>query len=188
MEELRATLNPVRLLQEIRAAQQQLVEIADRPVRGERQNLYHRHWSNSSRGCARHRRRVRYARPAKQRRSPSDCRAGPIRSQPSRPSCGVGSRAEPWHTSRELLERLETEHPDVYPDGQLRTSQRRLHEWRRAAAHQMVFGTMTANPRIALTTTKAVRLAMLRSATSANVKTARKAANASPTTSQGQHQ
>jgi hypothetical protein len=184
MEELRATLNPVRLLQEIRAAQQQLVEIADRPVRGERQNLYHRHWSNSSRGCARHRRRVRYARPAKQRRS----RAGPIRSQPSRPSCGVGSRAEPWHTSRELLERLETEHPDVYPDGQLRTSQRRLHEWRRAAAHQMVFGTMTANPRIALTKTKAVRLAMLRSATSANVKTARKAANASPTTSQGQHQ
>jgi hypothetical protein len=35
MEELRATLNPVRLLQEIRAAQQQLVEIADRPVLGE---------------------------------------------------------------------------------------------------------------------------------------------------------
>jgi hypothetical protein len=35
MEELRATLNPVRLLQEIRAAQQQLVDIADRPVLGE---------------------------------------------------------------------------------------------------------------------------------------------------------
>ncbi len=35
MEELRATLNPVRLLQEIRAAQQQLVEIADRSVLGE---------------------------------------------------------------------------------------------------------------------------------------------------------
>jgi hypothetical protein len=34
MEELRATLNPARLLQEIRAAQQQLVEIADRPVLG----------------------------------------------------------------------------------------------------------------------------------------------------------
>ncbi len=57
--------------------------------------------------------------------------------------------AEPWHTSRELLERLQTEHPDVYPDGQLRTLQRRLKEWRREAAHQMVFGTMTANPRIA---------------------------------------
>jgi len=35
VEELRATLNPVRLLQEIRAAQHQLVEIADRPALGD---------------------------------------------------------------------------------------------------------------------------------------------------------
>jgi hypothetical protein len=33
--ELRATLNPVRMLQEIRAAQQRLVEIADGPALGE---------------------------------------------------------------------------------------------------------------------------------------------------------
>jgi hypothetical protein len=25
--------------------------------------------------------------------------------------------AEPWRTSRELLERLQTEHPGVYPEG-----------------------------------------------------------------------
>ena len=54
--------------------------------------------------------------------------------------------AEPWHTSRELLERLQAQCPGVYPDGQLRTLQRRLKEWRREAAHQMVFGTMTADP------------------------------------------
>ena len=54
--------------------------------------------------------------------------------------------AEPWHTSRELLERLQAECPGVYPDGQLRTLQRRLKEWRREAAHRMVFGTMTADP------------------------------------------
>ena len=53
---------------------------------------------------------------------------------------------EPWHTSRELLERLQTEHPGVYPDGQLRTLQRRLKEWRREAAHRMVFGPMTVDP------------------------------------------
>jgi len=53
--------------------------------------------------------------------------------------------AEPWHTSRELLERLQAECPGVYPDGQLRTLQRRLKEWRREAAHRMVFGTMTAD-------------------------------------------
>src|SRR3954462_11126549 len=35
VNELRATLDPVRLLQQIRAAQQQLVEIADRPALGE---------------------------------------------------------------------------------------------------------------------------------------------------------
>jgi hypothetical protein len=57
--------------------------------------------------------------------------------------------AEPWHTSRELLERLQAQYPGVYPEGQLRTLQRRLKEWRREAAHRMVFGTMTADPGVA---------------------------------------
>lgn len=34
----------------------------------------------------------------------------------------------------------------MYPDGQPRTLERRLKEWRRAAAQRMVFGTMTADP------------------------------------------
>ena len=42
--------------------------------------------------------------------------------------------------TRELFERLQTEQPGVYPDGQLRTLQRRLKEWRGAMAHKMVFG------------------------------------------------
>ena len=54
--------------------------------------------------------------------------------------------AELWHTARELLERLQVQYPGAYPDGQLRTLQRRLKEWRREAAHRMVFGTMTADP------------------------------------------
>src|ERR1700687_2817494 len=49
--------------------------------------------------------------------------------------------AEPWRTSRELFERLQAEYPGVCPDGQLRTCQRRLKEWRREAALQLVFGT-----------------------------------------------
>ena len=57
--------------------------------------------------------------------------------------------AEPWHTSRELFERLQAQWPGVYPDGQLRTLQRRLKEWRREAAHRMVFGTMTADAGVA---------------------------------------
>jgi radical SAM superfamily enzyme YgiQ (UPF0313 family) len=53
---------------------------------------------------------------------------------------------EPWRTSRELLERLQAQYPGIYPEGQLRTLQRRLKEWRRGAAHRMVFGTMTVDP------------------------------------------
>ena len=49
--------------------------------------------------------------------------------------------AEPWRTSRELFARLQAEYPGVYPHGQLRTCQRRLKEWRREAALQLVFGT-----------------------------------------------
>ena len=45
--------------------------------------------------------------------------------------------AEPWRTSRELFERLQAEYPGMYPDGQLRTCQRRLKEWRREAALQI---------------------------------------------------
>ena len=52
---------------------------------------------------------------------------------------------EPWHTSRELLERLQVQYPGVYPEGQLRTLQRRLKDWRREAAHRMVFRTMTVD-------------------------------------------
>jgi hypothetical protein len=49
--------------------------------------------------------------------------------------------AEPWRTSRELLERLQVEYPGMHPDGLLRTCQRRLKDWRREAALRLVFGT-----------------------------------------------
>ena len=45
--------------------------------------------------------------------------------------------AEPWRTARELLERLQGEQLGVYPDGRLRTLQRRLKGWRRQVAHTL---------------------------------------------------
>lgn len=48
--------------------------------------------------------------------------------------------AEPWRTGRELLERLQTIHPGEYPDGLIRTVQRRVKGWRRDRAHRMIFG------------------------------------------------
>ncbi len=48
--------------------------------------------------------------------------------------------AEPFRTSRELLERLMTEYPDAFTPGQIRTVQRRLKICRSDVAHKLVFG------------------------------------------------
>ena len=43
-------------------------------------------------------------------------------------------------TGRELLSKLQFAHPQAYPDGLLRTVQRRLKVWRAAIARKLVFG------------------------------------------------
>jgi hypothetical protein len=142
-------LDPVRLLQQIRAAQQQLVDIADRPALGEttKPTLPTLEAFLSGLRTAWKEGEVRptiiaKAKPKRSRRRPD-------------PFAAVTTElrgwfeAEPWHTSRELLERLQAQCPGGYPDGQLRTLQRRLKEWRREAAHRMVFGTMTADAGVA---------------------------------------
>ena len=48
--------------------------------------------------------------------------------------------ADPSRTGRELLERLQAEHPERYPDRLLRTLQRRLKVWRGEMAKTLVFG------------------------------------------------
>ena len=48
--------------------------------------------------------------------------------------------AAPSRTGRELLERLQAEHPERYPDRLLRTLQRRLKVWRGEMAQTLVFG------------------------------------------------
>jgi hypothetical protein len=48
---------------------------------------------------------------------------------------------QPWQTSRQLLDRLQSEVPGTYPDKLLRTLQRRVKQWRRESVHRLVFGT-----------------------------------------------
>ena len=48
--------------------------------------------------------------------------------------------ADPSLSGRQLLDRLQAEHPGEYPDGLVRTVQRRLKIWRSALAHALVFG------------------------------------------------
>ena len=52
--------------------------------------------------------------------------------------------AEPWRTGRQLLERLQAAPPAEFPDGLLRTVQRRVKVWRREKATAMVFGELPA--------------------------------------------
>ena len=136
-----ATLDPVQLLQAIRAAQQDLVEIADRPASGEAVTPTAPTMEQFLSGL-RNAWQEGEVRPTSK---PKD-KAPRGRRRPD-PFVAVTAlmhewfETEPWQTSRELFERLQREQPGVYPDGQLRTLQRRLKEWRREMAHKMVFGT-----------------------------------------------
>ena len=47
---------------------------------------------------------------------------------------------DPSQTGRELLDRLQTAHPDAYSDGLIRTVQRRVKIWRGEMARALVFG------------------------------------------------
>ena len=49
-------------------------------------------------------------------------------------------QAEPEATAKTPLEKLQEKYPGEYPASQLRTLQRRVPEWRRVMARQLVFG------------------------------------------------
>ena len=136
-----ASLDPVLLLREIRAAQEHLVEIADRPTAGEadppsaptiEQFLMglRTAWKEGE------------VRPTDKPKTKVP-RRGRTRADPFVTVTAMVREwfeVEPWRTSRELLERLQEQRPGGFPDGQLRTLQRRLKEWRSEQAHKLVFG------------------------------------------------
>ena len=139
-ERLRAvatSLDPLRLLDEIRAAQHQLAGLAA----GEILHVVpHRDLAGFLKGLATawHDGEVR---PTHQ----TDLKAGRHWRTRQDPFEAVWPRVlgwlqdEPDRTGVQLLERLQTENPELYPDAQLRTLQRRLKLWRRAAARKLVF-------------------------------------------------
>jgi hypothetical protein len=140
---IHATLDPVQLLRSIRAAQQELVEIADRPIADEAPPPAAPTMEQFLAGL-----RTAWREGEVRPTSKTKAKAPRGRRRPD-PFVAVTTlmrerfEAEPWRTSRELFERLQTEQPGVFPDGQLRTLQRRMKEWRREVAHQMVFGMAT---------------------------------------------
>jgi hypothetical protein len=141
LEILRATLDPVRLLQQIRAGQQELVRLADTPVLCDATPPTAPTLEQFLSGL-----RTAWREGEVRPTSAPKPKAKRLRRRPD-PFVAVTTvlrewfEAEPWRTSRELFERLQAEYPGVYPDGQLRTCQRRFKEWRREAALRLVFGT-----------------------------------------------
>jgi len=134
---IHATLDPVALLREMRAAQQRLVEIADSispdgikptaPTLDQFLSGLRTAWKEGEvRPTAR-------PHPIRLRRRPDPFAAvdGQLREW---------FETEPWRTSRELLERLQSECPGAYQDKLLRTLQRRVKAWRRTVAQRMIFG------------------------------------------------
>ena len=140
LEAMQASLDPVSLLHEMRMAQQRFVEIADAPVKEDNGCDQCTPLEASSPDCACVARR--------RRASDSEAEGQGHAFAAAAGSVGCGrfrnSRwfdAEPWRTGRELLERLQQVYPGIYPDGLLRTLQRRLKAWRGEMARKMVFGT-----------------------------------------------
>jgi hypothetical protein len=139
-----ATLDPVHLLSAIRTGQQRLVEIADRPVAGERLEPTAPTLEEFLSG-------LRTAWQEGEVRPTSKAKEKPKRGR-RRPDPLVAVTAqlhdwfdaEPWRTARELLEQLQDKQPGTYPAGLLRTLQRRLKNWRRDKAHELVFGVVPA--------------------------------------------
>jgi hypothetical protein len=141
---LKANLDPVRLLAEIRAAQQRLVALADAPMTGDAPAPTLEAFLGGLRTAWQEGEVRPTARPAAKAARWWRSRRDPF--ETSWPLLRQWFEAEPELTGRELFERLQAEYPGVYPDGQLRTLQRRLKEWRREAARRLVFATPTAEP------------------------------------------
>ena len=196
VQALRANLDPVHLLKETRALQQQLVNIADKPALGETTKPTSPTLEQFLSGLRTAWREgevrptsVAKTKPKRSRRRPDPFAAVTVQLR-------GWFEAEPWHTSRELLDRLQAQCPGIYPNGQLRTLQRRLKEWRREATHRMVFGTTTADPGFAH---QGGKLNLLNNGSSdcpsdcgakspVDLPLRLDDATASPTTPQGQHQ
>jgi hypothetical protein len=139
LEALQKQLDPVSLLHEIRHRQRRLVMLADqaRIEEGEPEPLdkflaaLKTAWADGT------------PRPTEKRAGPQvhwwRSRKDPFES--TWPEVRQWAEAEPALTARQLLQRLQAQYPGSYPDGQLRTLQRRLKIWRGQMAHELILDT-----------------------------------------------
>ena len=133
-------LDPVRLLGEIRAAQRALVEIADKapPTAGAPDAEPPLEAFLAGLRLAWTEGEVRPT--ARPKAAKSRYRTVPDPLEAVTAELKAWFDADPGVTGRELLDRLQATDPEAYPDGVIRTVQRRLKVWRRERARALVLG------------------------------------------------
>ncbi len=147
LREIFAGLDPVRLLRDIRAAQQRLVALADAtspstaseasapPALGAFLSSLRTAWQSGD---------TRPTASDKPRQKRGRRRPDPLVEVTEQLKRWFDE--EPWRSGRELLEKLQAEQPGDYPDGLLRTIQRRLKIWRSEQACAFVFPRSSITP------------------------------------------
>lgn len=140
LEEALRTLDPLRLLEEIRNAQHQLVCVADEGAASlpavEREDLQRFLMGLSTAWQAGEVRPTHRER----KRKPHDWRTRPDPFETVWPKLLTWFEETPDQTGKMLFHRLQKEHPGQFDGGQLRTLQRRIRQWRLQRARKMVFG------------------------------------------------
>ena len=146
LRDVAASLDPLRLLDEIRAAQHNIMGLASGlvqhvPQRGDDE------LAGFLKGLASawkdgevrptHRPEPKPRRHWRTRKDPLEAVIADVR---------IWFDSEPERTGREFLDRLQRENPGVFGDGQLRTLQRRVKGWRRELARKLVFAGVASPP------------------------------------------
>ena len=140
LTEVLASLDPLRLLEEIRQAQHQLVCLADDGAvslpAAQNEDL-HRFLMGLSTAW-----QAGEVRPTSRehKRSPHDWRTRKNPFETAWPQVSCWLEENPDQTAKALFQRLQNEHPGVFPNNQMRTLQRRVRQWRMQRARQLVFG------------------------------------------------
>lgn len=134
-----ATLDPLRLLDEIRAVQHHLVDLASGTAGGSlpARDADLEKFLASLATAWRH----GEVRPTHQPK-PAVRRYWRTRKDPFEkvwPRLRAWFDVDPDTTAKNLLQRVQLEYPDEFPNSQLRTLQRRVKEWRTEAARRLVF-------------------------------------------------
>ena len=140
LREVAETLDPLRLLDEIRTVQHHLAALADgaRPHTPPRQDEDLARFL-SGLATAWRAGEVRPTHIEKPKRT-HDWRTREDPFESIWPTICEWLASRPDQTGRQIFDRLQSEHPGLYPDCQLRTLQRRLKNWRTQAARKLVFG------------------------------------------------